>query len=228
MKNVKDQQIETQKETIESLTKKVESLSRELEKCLDPGSDSDRAAGRRKELDAEEEEDFQNTCYLMERVISGVMGIEGGGDYVIWMKLRDVLLTHSAAKPLMTDPDFIHGIHLVTMITERTCIMFHMGKEQMEMHRDNEFGPSEPESDKPFYYRYWQSVPVIAMGAPNGQAKFIDYRIEETLRAYVKIREVLAVTGDFYQPGTSDYTEIKAILDTFIFSLGYIIKNHLR
>jgi hypothetical protein len=142
------------------------------------------------------------------------------------MRLRDLLLTHAASKKYLSDPDFIHGIHLVSRVSERLLAIYLTTSEDREIYRDNEFGYVDPASEKPFRLRYHQSVPMIILGASKASDEFQEYEIEKTYRAFLKIREILSHASDSFDDDT-DYSETVFIADTMIFALGYVVKNFL-
>lgn len=224
MKNetiTQDQQIQNQQVTIESLNRKVERLERELEKCLPQESDTMRESV----ADTETDEVFENATYFMERLAEAVLRLTPGAepDFPTWMKLKDLLLTHPNAKKHLADPDFAHGVYIVSRVSERCLCMYHLGtEEEHENYRDVEFGPKGPGSN-PFYHRYRQSAPLILLGATNASEELHEIDFARTLRAFNKIKEVLPQASSHFDNHV-EYAETELIIDTMIFALVYLLR----
>lgn len=212
-----------EKESIEDLKKKVAKLEQSLKECQNNPADLDR---KRVEADDKSNEMFGLTCDWMEGIVSGVLSIDDGGDYVAWVNLRNILLSgiNRQIREMINDDDYLRGLLIIGQISEKLHVLYQLDRDEKEFYRDTEYGFYNPEDENKFCLRYSQSIPRIILGSDKASDEYIDFKFLQNFNAFKKLREALELVREEFDYG--DYHELKTQFDTFIWSLKYILTNY--
>ena len=122
----KDQQIQNQSQTIQSLERKVESLETELRKCLDIEGDSDTTRNSKadvfRELSDDEKQILLNrTVSKAKEIIRACLGFTDENELIhsdSWTTLRNVLLDDEKVDGLRANKHFKYGLQILMYIID--------------------------------------------------------------------------------------------------------------
>lgn len=132
MKTKEQEQIEQQAQTISALSKKVEGLERDLEKCLEPGSDSDTTrllVSHDDDLrtDEEKKNDYARVYHKAVGIIAGLFRTNNHlsryerDEQQIWLIFLDALFYCRELASFWQNSDFRQGVRLVAeMVVDLT------------------------------------------------------------------------------------------------------------
>lgn len=117
------EQIEAQAQTIENLTKTVERLERELQKCLNPGSDLHSAVkpiGLTREILSERLYNVINAAFIETRGAYNAHSKEHDLNYLPWWYFRNDLFNEEVFSGHWSNPDFRTGVEMLNDICQAT------------------------------------------------------------------------------------------------------------
>lgn len=220
MKNQEQKQIEAQIETIESLNKKVDHLEKELEKCLNPSSDSDTTRERKIN---------KSVFYLMEDVLEPLWR----ESLYHFVAFRDAIFCSFDTKTrneFFTDADFIYGIRILNKVIDR-CYQI----SEDEGANDAEWGFTTSPAGSRDYQLCRHTTSKIVLGGltiDHGREQWLVSRTHDgfikLFEAFNAIVESKSILHPFPSREDGDITEeVRAILKTIV-SAQKTVLDHIN